>query len=270
MPKKSFYKQSAKVNATSTTTLYEIEKPAHFTQASDGDGDGLSKRKSRWWAWFLVTGLIIFGLFLISLFMTSWWYIRTFEKSAGVNLTSLVSSVWQKRNDPIFVDRDYKTFLLLGVDQSKNQRDTSLLTDTLILVTVNKNGTVRMVSLPRDLWVDSLKTKVNALYYYGQQTNPDDGITLLSSVISEITGFPIDYYVLVNMDSVKSVIDAIGGVPVNVERTFEDKLYPREVDLSSKDPSVLYETVRFEKGLQTMDGTTALQFIRSRHSEDEI
>lgn len=270
MTRKSFYKQSTKVNATSTTTLYEIEKPTRFTQGTEDSAHSFKPIRSKWGAWALVTGSVLIFLIVLGCSLTCWWYMHTFEQAAGIELRPLVARVWDQRETPVFSERDYKTFLLLGLDQSKNQRDASLLTDTLILMTVRQSGAINMVSLPRDLWVDSLKTKINALYYYGHQTNPDDGITLVSSVISEITGFPVDYYVIINMDAVKLAIDAIGGVIVPVERSFEDTEYPREINLSSNDPAVLYETIRFEAGINRMDGATALKFIRSRHSTDSV
>ena len=97
------------------------------------------------------------------------------------------------------------TFLILGLDQSHNQRETSLLTDSMIVAhyepTLNQ---ITLTSLPRDLWIESLQTRINALYYYGQQANPEEGMALVRSVVNEITGYSVDHYVLITMDSLAS------------------------------------------------------------------
>lgn len=269
MSRKSFYKQTAKVEAASTTTMYEVEKPSHFSQT---ETVVRSKKKvigkSQWLLWFVITGLIFLVLLVIGFAGVSWWFASSFEKTASAELAPMVTEAWSRRGENLFTDRPYKTFLLLGLDQSSDGRDDSILSDTIIFAKVMNNGTVKMTSIPRDLWLDSLKTKINALYYYGQQSNPGDGITLVSSVMTEITGYPVDYFFIITMDTVKALVDAVGGVDVPVVRSFVDREYPREIDVTSKDMSVLYETVQFDTGLQHMDGTRALQFIRSRHSQD--
>ena len=269
MSRKSFFKQSSKVEADSTTTTYEVEKPTHFSKS----GEQIVQKspvKNRWLGWFVVSGILFLLISLGCVLSLSWWYWHRFEAAAETKLLPLVQDIWKNRSQNIFSSRDYKTFLLLGVDQSNILRENSTLTDTMILIIVKNNGKIQMVSLPRDLWIDSLKTKVNALYYYGQQTNPGDGVTLVSSVITEMTGVPVDYYMIINMDMMKAVVDAVGGVDIPVARSFVDIEYPREIDLSSTDPAVLYETIQFDSGIQHMDGTTALKFIRSRHSKDKF
>jgi LCP family protein required for cell wall assembly len=269
MAKKSFYKQSAKVDSSLTSTVLEIDKPSRFTQSIDAK-PMLQVVRSKWSLWILSAGLGLLLIVVVTACLVGFWYFRSVEKYSHTTFSPLLTSFISKRNELIIPNGGYKTFLLLGLDQSLNQREMSLLTDTMIFAVIHDNGEVNVVSLPRDIWVDSLKTKINALYYYGQQTNPDDGVTLVSSVITEMTGYPVDYTYLINMDTLKSIINAVGGVDISVVRAFTDMLYPREVDLTSKDPSVLYETVSFEAGPQHMDGDRALIFIRSRHSQDEL
>ncbi len=268
MSKKSFYKQSAKVEAASTSMVFEVYKPSKFIKSASGLL--MLQSNGRWRKWLLATGLITCLTIIVLFLGMGFWYWKGFEQAAHISLSPLISTVWNHRHQLIIEPNSYKTFLLLGLDQSSNQRETSLLTDTMMLAAIHDTGAVRMVSLPRDLWVDSLKTKINALYYYGQQTNPNDGIPLVNSVVSEMTGMSVDYSFVINMDTLKSLVDAVGGVDVIVARPFVDEEYPREIDLSSKDPAVLYETVVFEAGEQHMDGDRALTYIRSRHSKDPL
>jgi LCP family protein required for cell wall assembly len=269
MAKKKFYKQSAVVDASSTTTVLEVNKPAKFLKAFPKIDTG-RVYANPWKSWFLVAFLLFSLVFLVSMSLMGWWYMRTFYQETGVAPLEVVRSAVALEDDELYGTKGYVSLLLLGLDQSDNQRSNSMLTDTIMVITIPRQGEVKTLSVPRDLWIESLKTKVNALYYYGKQTNPDDGVSLVSSVLNEITGLAIDYSILISMDTLRETIDALGGVEVVVERQFSDSFYPREIDVTSKDPAILYKTISFEKGPQLMDGETALQFIRSRKSADLI
>jgi anionic cell wall polymer biosynthesis LytR-Cps2A-Psr (LCP) family protein len=64
----------------------------------------------------------------------------------------------------------------------------------------------------------------------------------------------------------------VGGVDIEVPETFTDDKFPKsDVDVTKvKDEALLYETITFEKGLHHFDGITALKYIRSRHSQNQI
>lgn len=270
MAKKSFFKQSANVTANSTTTTLEISKPTKFLKTEIADTDKVVV-PGKWGRWFLVAGLTILFIIVLLILGVSRWYIGRFEQASGANISAIVTTYWQNRNTSPIAKNKQASLLLLGVDQSENQRETSLLTDTMILAKFDQTTKqFTLYSLPRDLWIDSLKTKINALYYYGQQDGEVGGVNLVSSVVNEVTGISPDYYVVINMDSLKQVIDALGGIEVTVERSFEDRFYPREIDLTSTDMSILYETVTFSAGVEHMNGDRALKYIRSRHSLDEF
>jgi anionic cell wall polymer biosynthesis LytR-Cps2A-Psr (LCP) family protein len=158
--------------------------------------------------------------------------------------------------------------LLLG----KAGRDPEL-TDTMMLVSVGRGEDTVLLSIPRDIWVAELSDKINSAYWQGNKKDPDGGLVLAKSVVEEIVGVPIHYAVAFDFEVFLEVIDTIGGVEVEVERSFTDRMFPipgRENDECEGDPeySCRYETISFEKGLQLMDGGTALKFARSRHSED--
>jgi LCP family protein required for cell wall assembly len=269
MAKKSLFRQSATVSADSTTTVLEVNKPSKFLQSETVIPK--KHKPAEWGKWFAAAGLTAFCISVGTAILGGWWYVNQFQQASGTNFVELLGRYRKEKSLSPISRNGGATFLLLGLDQSENQRETSLLTDTIMLAHFNKNNqSLSLYSLPRDLWIDSLKTKINALYYYGQQNGDAGGVTLLSSVVNEITGLPIDYYAIVNMDSLKQIIDAVGGVEVEIERSFEDTFYPREIDISSGDPAVLYETVVFTKGRELMDGERALKYIRSRHSQDTI
>ncbi len=163
--------------------------------------------------------------------------------------------------------------LLLG--KGGEGADAPELTDTMILVSVSEGDAskISLISIPRDIWIANLRAKINSAYYWGNKKQEKGGLILTKSAVEEVLGVPVQYGVVVDFSGFVGVIDEIGGIEVDVERTFEDKQFPipgRENDLCDGDPeyNCRYETIRFEKGPQIMDGETALKFVRSRHSED--
>jgi LCP family protein required for cell wall assembly len=147
------------------------------------------------------------------------------------------------------------------------------LTDTMILASVStKTKKISLISLPRDIWIPQLSDKVNSTYMYGKQKGGvKTGLALAKSTVEEILGTQIDYAVVIDFSGFKDVVDAIGGVTVNIKTSFTDNQYPiagLENDTCGGDPTFAcrYMTISFEEGVQTMDGERALEFVRSRHA----
>jgi LCP family protein required for cell wall assembly len=145
------------------------------------------------------------------------------------------------------------------------------LTDTIMVATLNSDShKINIFSLPRDIWVDSTRAKLNSSYYWDKQKG-GKGFDLAATSVNEITGIMPKYTVVVDFSLFKDFIDTIGGVEVNVENSFIDEKYPilgKENDLCSGDKlyKCRYETLQFTRGMQYMDGETALKFVRSRNS----
>lgn len=141
------------------------------------------------------------------------------------------------------------------------------LTDTLIFASVSlENPKIVLVSIPRDIWIPEIRAKINSAFYWG-------GFTLAKSTVEGILGQPINYLAVLDFSSFKETVDAVGGIDVNVERSFTDEKYPlagRENDLcdGDKEYKCRYETLRFTQGKQFMDGETALKFVRSRNGDN--
>lgn len=156
--------------------------------------------------------------------------------------------------------------LLLGTDERPDEYGPSR-TDTMILLSVNPDtGAMGMVSLPRDLWVPipslGITTKINTAYQLGQlQDYPGGGAQLAKDTVSSFVGRPVDYFVRVNFDGFRQLIDLIGGVTVDVPYTIHDEEYP------TQDYGV--ETFHLDAGLQLLDGETALKYARTRHGDDD-
>ena len=148
------------------------------------------------------------------------------------------------------------------------------LTDTMMLASISlKNRSANLISIPRDIWVPEIRAKINSAYYWG-------GLVLAKEISQKIVGEPINYALVLDFSSFKEIIDALGGVNIEVANSFTDSLYPiegREEDLcggeeetsaSRKEFKCRYETVHFEKGVNYMDGATALKYVRSRNGDN--
>ena len=156
------------------------------------------------------------------------------------------------------------TILLTGID--KNVDRTHSLTDTLIVVSVDPTvGDVSLVSFPRDIAEFPLYTggtyqgKINSLMSYAAshpETFPDGPLASLAHQLSYLLGIPIQYFAAVDLDGFQRMIEAIGGVVVDVERAIADPQYnwldgsPRGFYLSA--------------GRQRLDARHALAYVRSR------
>lgn len=174
--------------------------------------------------------------------------------------------------------------LLLGIGGGKH--DGPNLTDTIIFTSIDPQvKKVTLVSLPRDFWVPELKAKLNTAYAFGEVKQKGGGITLTKAVIGKILDQHIDYAVRVDFNGFIKAVDMVGGLDIDVANTFDDYEYPvsgketdtcgyegEEFEKRATDSSQLdafpcrYEHLHFDKGMQHMNGETALKFVRSRHA----
>ena len=168
--------------------------------------------------------------------------------------------------NPLITDNGRVNFLILGINGDGGlDKD---LTDTIIFASLNtETKKVGLISIPRDIWVEEIKAKINTAYHYG-------GTDLAKETTENILGQPIHYFGIVNFNSFGQIIDYLGGVEVDVETAFDDFKYPvfgKENDLceGDKELSCRYEHLHFEAGKQIMDGAMALKFSRSRNSESD-
>ena len=177
----------------------------------------------------------------------------------------LAVSLWWSKIQPVSSQRKFN-LLILGMGGAGHEA--SDLTDSLILLLANQETRkILLLSLPRDLWIDSLKTKINSLYHYG-------GPELVAKETEEIIGQSVNKVLLIDFKTFEKIVDFLGGVEIEVERSFDDFYYPipgREEDLCDGDPEFAcrYEHLHFGSGRQAMDGETALKFARSRNAESE-
>ena len=179
--------------------------------------------------------------------------------------------------------------LLLGIGGGTHEGP--LLTDTMIYASIDpQKQKVTLISIPRDLWIPDKQEKVNAIYANGEAQGQGKGLQEAKQVVSQIVGQQIDYGFRIDFGGFTKVIDILGGVDVNVDRTFDDYAYPisgketdtcglQEDQVASLSAQIAtdsattedsfpcrYEHLHFDKGPIHMGGETALKFVRSRHA----
>lgn len=245
----------------SQSTLKPITKPFNF------------------WSIFLKINLWAFLIFFCLTFLSiltvsgiAYAKFHQFTKAADITSKELIGQLktgWKK--NPLQTNA-HKNFLILGVDSLETRGNSQPLTDSMILVSLDlSNGKIALVSLPRDLWSNAYKTRINALYTYGKERYPKSPQKFPEEVIAEMTGVPIHHTLVISMDQVAELIDILDGIEVEVPVGFTDQKFPRtDVDVTQvTDPTLLYETISFATGSAHLNGETALAYVRSRHGNNQ-
>lgn len=229
------------------------------------------KRKLLKHVW-LVRALLVAGIILgIYLFVIG---IKLIISSFGVDYYINMFTDFVFTPDSKIEIMDGRTNLVI-LGKGGNVHEAPDLTDTIIFVSVSKDkSSVDMTSLPRDIWIPELRTKLNSAYYWGNQKEEGGGLVLAKSEVEKIVGQPVHYGLVIDFEGFVEAIDVLGGVEVDVQKAFTDEKYPivgKEDDECDGDPEYLcrYETISFEAGRQVMDGETALKFARSRNAQGD-
>ncbi len=241
----------------------------------------------------LITAGIVFGAIIFFL----------------IKLSQFYGNIYIPKLNNGHIQQDKTSYNILFLGYGGPGHDGPYLTDTMMVVHLDlKSNKVFQISIPRDAWVkiptqsgQSLHSKVNTLYEIVlflkdfpdvQQIipTPQGKTNPLTYGVWEVTGLPIDYYVAIDFSGFVRAVDILGGVDINVQKSFDDLQYPvegKEKDLCGKTEADLpelekiatespqlafpcrYEHLHFDEGLQHMDGTAALKFVRSRHSAQD-
>ncbi len=157
--------------------------------------------------------------------------------------------------------------LLIGLDLRSDVEDTRA--DTQIVVHIDPvANSAAMFAIPRDLWVPIPghgENRINTAYQTGEDNKidvPGGGPALAMATIEQNFGIPIHYFAQVDFTGFERVVDAMGGLTIDVPRPLVDNEYP----LANEGVTRIY----IPAGLQHMDGRTALQYARSRHADSDL
>jgi len=256
----------------------------------------MQKNKTQWW-WILA---LILGLILIGLIVFYFNYNKMVVKPNTI-VNQLVTPTATPTPDPLAA----YSILLLGYGGGKHEGGLLTDTIMLAKIDPRAEEII-LISIPRDLWVSIpinnekiIFKKINEAYAIGSDdkkypnkkiefTGNAGGGEMAKKVVESIVGFKINYFSSIDFDGFIKIIDILEGVDVKITKTFDDPFYPIEENIndtcgkSEEEMKSLeatmsgdkleqqyicrYENLHFEKGVQHLDGITALKFARSRHS----
>ncbi|MVO99748.1 LCP family protein [Paenibacillus lutrae] len=212
------------------------------------------RRVRKPWRLFLFT-------FLFLLLCAVGYYTYSIYSFAG-NISSTDNAAGPATFDPRYKGGEYKppvwegtervNVLLLGADARGKEDKEPLRSDTLMIASIDPvTKKAALMSVLRDTWVKipgNDEGKINSAFTIG-------GPNLAMKTVSELTGIPIQYYLYTDFQGFIALVDAVGGIDLEVEKDMKWK--------DSADGHV-YD-IDLKKGMQHLDGKTALQYVRFRH-----
>jgi len=199
------------------------------------------------WSWWRAVKWVLGMAALIAVALVVTYGIILFNdftqiSSSPLDITSLSRDIEGRTN-----------VLLLGKGDPGHAGEN--LTDTMMLVSYDNVGhKVAQISVPRDLRVNIDGygyNKINA-------ANAIGGVKLAEQAVSDALGVPIHYYVLTDFTGLQKLVDAVGGVDVNVKDELVDDSYPCD------DNQYAVCGLDIKPGLQHMNGNQALKYVRCR------
>lgn len=199
----------------------------------------VERKKKR--KWLRITGWVALLIFLS---------IGAYAFSVYRSLTTAVDTM----HEPIIREREPRpiefekaepfSVLMLGVDEREGDKGRS---DTIITLTVNpEKNSIKMLSIPRDTLTEIVgrgtEDKINHAYAFG-------GVEMSMDTVENFLDIPIDYYIKVNMEGFKDIVDAVGGIRINNSFEFTEGEY------------------HFAQGPIELNGEEALSFVRMRKQD---
>ena len=212
--------------------------------------------------------LTILFIFLVLIIGSGLYFgYKGYMTGKGIGLNLSPSDLIGKQKEPELKKDStgvYTNILIVGIDTRTKLK--TLNTDVIIVASYNhKTKDVVMISIPRDFCtkVNPSKTsygKINSAYSIYEAKEKGSGLEGLKGIVEEITGMEIQYYAMINFNGFVELVDAVGGLYINVENSFTDYKYPAERGYGT-------QTISFKAGPQLMNGDTALKYARSRQSQ---
>ena len=198
------------------------------------------RKKRRIWPWILLVFWFAAAAFAGALFASSSLLDKPLETAV---------------DDGLLTAKDKSTIMIMGVDERDDDVGRS---DTLMIASIDpKKNQAALLSVPRDTRV-KIKghgfDKINAAYAYGHERLSQD-------TVENLLGINIDHYIIINTKSFKNIIDAIGGIDIDVPKRMHYE------DPWDDDGGLVID---FQPGMQHMDGAKAITYVRYRDEEGDL
>lgn len=199
-----------------------------------------TNKKRRIWPWVLMVVVFLCAALGGAYFASNSLTEKTVEK---------------KQSDELLTAKDKATIMIMGVDERDDDVGRS---DTLMIASIDpKTNQASLLSVPRDTRV-KIKghgfDKVNAAYAYGKERLSQD-------TVENLLGVNVDHYIIINTKSFKKIIDAIGGIDIDVPKRMHYE------DPWDDDGGLIID---FQPGMQHMDGAKAVTYVRYRDEEGDL
>jgi polyisoprenyl-teichoic acid--peptidoglycan teichoic acid transferase len=208
-----------------------------------------STRRLRWWKWSLPVVLVALfvAIELVAGPVSIQRLIHASPPDPGKVDTSPGDWVDRMFGGGSLITGGPLNVLVLGVDTRPDSQEMGSRTDTIMLVqVVPKSGDVKLLSVPRDLYVEvepGEKDRINAAYNYG-------GVEETIDALENYSGVTVDHYAVVDFEGFERIIDAMGGVRVDVG----EEQFPEKWEMG--------------EGVQRLNGHKALIYARYRGTPD--
>lgn len=207
----------------------------------------------------LKTFLVLLILAVIATGSYAFYLFKQGEKAANkaydTSNTREKSALREEKVEPL---KDNISILFVGIDDSeaREQGSDHSRSDALMLATLNnKDKSVKLLSIPRDSYVYipyvGHEDKITHAHAYG-------GTEATIDTVENLLNVPVDYYYRLNFDAFIEIVDALGGIKVNVPYALH------ELDENDK------RTVNLKPGKQLLNGREALALARTRHQDSDI
>lgn len=225
-----------------------------------------TEEKKRWLTW--KKGILLFLLLLLTPFLIiGIWDLKNFSNATS-KLFGTGNAFGILAQTPPKQTEGRTNILLVGYSADDPNHGGATLTDSIMVLSLNKDKkTGYMLSIPRDLYVDipgEGYAKINEAYQDGERASfneaglPPGGIGLLEKTVSQVTGLEIHNYALINYTAVREIVDALGGVIVNIQSPDPRGIYDPNFQPHEGGP------LKLSNGQQEIDGQTALRLTRAR------
>lgn len=160
----------------------------------------------------------------------------------------------------VFDDTNVLNILLIGTDERTKEFNTNARSDSMILVSIDRvNNTVKLVSLERGIAAPVLEGVYEGQYDWLTHIFRYGGADLLTRTVEHCFKVDVDHYVRVNFNSVRQVVDTIGGITVDLT---ENEAWALNKALDS-------HQTRLQEGINRVNGATALSFARLRSIDSD-
>ena len=213
--------------------------------------------------WALARRVLVWVLVLLSMCagaLAGGAYLWFHESVAAVVATTPEVRVAARKLD-VAPPGEPATALVIGSDKRKGDERSGFRSDTLMLVRADPNSeSISLLSFPRDLLVEIVcpgrqpyRAKINDAY-------AECGTRGALETVKKLTGLPVNYLITVDFGGFRQLVDALGGVWVDVDRRyFNDRGGPQG-----------YATINLFPGYQRLGGYQALDFVRYRHADNDL